>query len=218
MKTVYDDPNFARRIHKYKGCRSNITLFKRILLSHWSVFEKVTVKIKKIGKIGKSNTQKRRKKKGDIEDERAEKGFLDSNDSNDLTKDKTIGNDGVIVIDSNSKSIDAELLEGEFNTEMIPDESIDAEGNKELLDGEFNTEMIPDESIDAEVNVTGGMEVVEAGDAEGNAVKDLLKGESNVSEQEDKPTTDDTEILDKGGGRKGKTVRMGEGDYLFSNL
>ena len=176
------------------------------------------MKIKKIGKngkIGKSNTQKRRKKKGDTEDERAEKGFLDSNYSNDLTKDKTIGNDGVIVIDSNSKSIDAELLEGEFNTEMIPDESIDAEGNKELLDGEFNTEMIPDESIDAEVNVTGGMEVVEAGDAEGNAVKDLLKGESNVSEQEDKPTT---KILDKGGGRKGKTVQMGEGDYLFSNI
>ena len=53
----------------------------------------------------------------------------------------------------------------------------------------------------------------EAGYAEGNAVKDLLKGESNVSEQEDKPTTDDTEILDKGGGRKEK-----EGDYLFSNL
>ena len=175
------------------------------------------MKIKKIGKngkIGKSNTQ-RRKNKGDIEDERSEKGFLDSND---LTKDKTIGNDGVIVIDSNSKSIDAELLEGEFNTEMIPDESIDAEGNKELLDGEFNTEMIPDESIDAEVNVTGGMEVAETGDAEGNAVKDLLKGESNVSEQEDKPTTDDTEILDKGGGRKEKTVWMGEGDYLLSNL
>ena len=220
MKTAYDDPNFARKIHKYKGCRSNITLFKRVLLPDWSVFEKVSVKIKKIGKngkIGKSNTQKRRKKKGEnIEDERAEKGFLDSNDSNDLTKDKTIGNDGVIVIDSNSKSIDAELLEGEFNTEMIPDESIDAEGNKELLDGEFNTEMIPDESIDAEVNVTGGMEVVKAGDAEGNAVKDLLKGESNVSEQEDKPTTDDTEILDKGGGRKEKTVWMaGEGDYLI---
>ena len=78
------------------------------------------MKIKKIGKngkIGKSNTQRRKKK---VEDERAEKGFLDSN-SNDLTKDKTIGNDGVIVIDSNSKSIDAELLEGEFNTEMIPD-------------------------------------------------------------------------------------------------
>ena len=102
MKTAYDDPNFARKIHKYKGCRSNITLFKRVLLPDWSVFEKVSVKIKKIGKngkIGKSNTQ-RRKKKGDIEDERDEKGFLDSNYSNDLTKDKTIGKDGVIVIDN----------------------------------------------------------------------------------------------------------------------
>ena len=61
-------------------------------------------------------------------------------------------------------------------------------------------------------DVTGDMEVVEAGDAEGNeAVKDLLKGEFNVSGQEDKPTTelipDDTEILDKGGGRKEKTGR-----------
>ena len=44
MKTVYDDPNFVRRIHKYKRCRLNITLFKRALLSHWSVAEKVTVK------------------------------------------------------------------------------------------------------------------------------------------------------------------------------
>ena len=69
-------------------------------------------------------------------------------------------------------------------------------------------------------DVTGDMEVVEA-DAEGNdAVKDLFKGESNVSGQEDKPTTevitDDTEILDKGGGKKEKTVWMaGEGDYLI---
>ena len=66
-----------------------MTLFKRVLLPDWSVFEKVAVKIKKIGKngkTGKSNTQ-RMKKKGYIEDERAEKGFLDSNYSNDLTKD-----------------------------------------------------------------------------------------------------------------------------------
>ena len=61
-------------------------------------------------------------------------------------------------------------------------------------------------------DVTGDMEVVEAGDAEGNeAVKDLLRGESNVSGQEDKHTTeliqDDTEILDKGGGRKEKTEK-----------
>ena len=102
MKTAYDNPNFTRRIYKYKACTSNMTLFKRVLLPDWSVFEKVAVKIKKIGengKTGKSNTQ-RMKKKGYIEDERAEKGFLDSN----LTKDKTIANDGVIVTDSNSKT------------------------------------------------------------------------------------------------------------------
>ena len=185
MKTAYDDPNFVRKIHKYKGCRSNITLFKRVLLPDWSVFEKVSVKIKKIGKngkIGKSNTQ-RRKKKGDIEDERDGKGFLDSNYSNDLTKDKTIGKDGVIVIDEtlndakapeeNNEVVSAlttdikDVAEGddvtgdmevfeadaegndllEFNTEMILDESIDAQGSeavKGLLDGEFNTELIPD--------------------------------------------------------------------------
>ena len=211
----YDDRLFVRKIQKYRDCYIGIPTFKRVLQPKWAVMGKIKIKIKTIGTGIPSNKKKKERKKGDIEDERDEKGFLDSNYSNDLTKDKTIGNDGVIVIDSNSKSIDAELLEGEFNTEMIPDESIDAEGNKELLDGEFNTEMIPDESIDAEVNVTGGMEVVEAGDAEGNAVKDLLKGESNVSEQEDKPTT---KILDKGGGRKGKTVQMGEGDYLFSNI
>ena len=77
----------------------------------------------------------------------------------------------------------------------------------------------------------GDMEVVEAGerrddaikvidsksiDAEGNeAVKDLLKGEFNVSNGQEELIPDDTEILDKGGGRKEKTVRMGgEGNYL----
>ena len=207
MKTAYDNPNFARRIYKYKACTLNMTLFKRVLLPDWSVFEKVAVKIKKIGKngkTGKSNTQ-RMKKKGYIEDERAEKGFLDSN----LTKDKTIANDGVIVIDSNSKTLD-ELLEGEFNTGMIDAKEAPEESNEDVR-----------MDVARGDDVTGDMEVVEAGDAEGNeAVKDLLKGESNVSGQEDKPTTevitDDTEILDKGGGRKEKTVRMaGEGDYLI---
>ena len=78
-----------------------------------------------------------------------------------MTKDKTIGNDGVIVIDS---------------------------------------EMTPDESTNDEVNVNEGMEVAETREAEGNAFKDLLKRESNVSEQEDKLITDDMEIRDQGGG------------------
>ena len=152
MKTAYDDPNFVRKIHKYKGCRSNITLFKRVLLPDWSVFEKVSVKIKKIGKngkIGKSNTQKRRKKKGDIEDERAEKGFLDSNYSNDLTKDKTIGKDGVIVIDETLNDAKAP----EENNEVVSALTTDIKDVAEGDDG------------------TGDMEVFEA-DAEGN---DLLE-------------------------------------------
>ena len=198
MKTAYDNPNFARRIYKYKACPLNVTLFKRVLLPDWSVFERVTVKIKKIGKngnIGKSNTQK---KKGYTEDE-TEKDFLDSK----LTKDKTIGNDGAIVIDYDERNEavaslpttenimkhetlndakapeennevvsalttdikdvaegddvtgDMEVFEAdaegnellEFNTEMILDESIDAQGSeavKGLLDGEFNTDLIPD--------------------------------------------------------------------------
>merc|ERR1712030_283840 len=64
----------------------------------------------------------------------------EADEANDMT-DKTIGIDGVIVIDS---------------------------------------EMIPDESTDAEVNVTGGMEVAETRDAEGNTFKDLLKREFNT--------------------------------------
>ena len=79
MKAAYDDPNFVRKIYKYKGCRSNLTVFKRVLLPDWSVYGKITVKIRK---IGKRNTQK---KKGYTEDE-TEKDFLDSK----LTKDKTI--------------------------------------------------------------------------------------------------------------------------------
>ena len=188
MKAAYDDPNFVRKIHKYKGCRSNITLFKRALLPDWSVFEKVAVKIKKIGKngkIGKSNTQ-RMKKKGYIEDERAE-GFLDSN----LTKDKVIDhderNEAVASLPTTENIIKHETLnnalttnikdvaEGEVVTGDMEVLEPDAEGN-DLL--EFNTEMIL-ESIDAQ-----GSE----------AVKGLLDGEF-------------TELIpDKGGGNE-KTVR-----------
>ena len=85
MKTAYDNPNFARRIYKYKTCPLNMTLFKRVLLPDWSVIERVTVKIKKIGTL-KSNNQK---KKGYAEDEtedETEKDILDSK----LTKDDAI--------------------------------------------------------------------------------------------------------------------------------
>ena len=56
MKTFYDDQQFVRRINKYRECQ----LKKRALESHWSVVEKVTIKIKK---IGISNIEKRSKKR-----------------------------------------------------------------------------------------------------------------------------------------------------------
>ena len=199
MKTVYDDPKFVKRIHKFRECRLN----KRSLLSHWSVIEKVTVKIKK---IGVSNNQKRRKKKGEnIEDERAEKGFLDSN----LTKDKTIGNDGVIVIDYDERNEAVASLpttENIIKHETLNNDKAPEENNEVVL-----TTNIKDVA-EGEV-VTGDMEVFEP-DAEGNdllefntemilesidaqgseAVKGLLDGEF-------------TELIpDKGGGKE-KTVR-----------
>ena len=105
-------------------------------------------------------------------------------------KIKTIG---ISSIEKKNKKNNAKEAPEENNEgiDIMKHEVDEAAGRKDVAGGD---------------DVTGGMEVVEAGDAEGNAVKDLLKGESNVSEQEDKPTTDDTEILDKGGGRKEKTV------------
>ena len=153
----YDDRLFVRRIQKYRECHIGILTFKRVLQSKWAVMGKIKIKIKTIGTGIPSTKKKKERKKGDIEDERDEKGFLDSNYSNDLTKDKTIGKDGVIVIDS---------------------------------------EMTPDESTNDEVNVNEGMEVAETREAEGNAFKDLLKRESNVSEQEDKPTTDIKDVAE----------------------
>ena len=132
----------------------------------------------------------------------------------------------MIVIDSNSKTFD-ELLEGEFNTGMIdakeaPEESNEGidiikhevdevdeadEANDLTKDNDgvvvIDSEMTPDESTNDEVNVNEGMGVAETREAEGNAFKDLLKRESNVSEQEDKPITDDMEIRDQGGGGGG---------------
>ena len=111
MKTFYDDQKFVRRIHKFRECRLN----KRALKSHWSVVEKVTIKIKK---IGISNIGKRSKKRrGDVKGVGAEKtnngGIMGGEfglcflDSNDLTKDdiKDIKEICSII---DSKSIDAE--------------------------------------------------------------------------------------------------------------
>ena len=71
----------------------------------------------------------------------------------------------------------------------------DAEGN-DLLEFE------PEENNEVVLTTNEGMEVSETREAERNAfkdLKDLLKRESNVSEQEDKPITDDMEIRDQGG-------------------
>ena len=58
MKAPYDDSNFVRKLYKYKWCRSNLTVFKRVLLPDWSVYGgKITVKLRK---IGKRNTQKKK--------------------------------------------------------------------------------------------------------------------------------------------------------------
>ena len=257
--TVFDDPKFVKRIHKYRECRLN----KRSLLSHWSVIEKVTVKIKK---IGVSNTQKRRKKKGEnIEDERAEK-------INDLTKDKTIGIantenfPAVVSLPTTENIMKHETLNDakeapEENNEGIIAETKDSIPNLPAVVGVLTTDIMKHEVDEAAVrkDVAGGddvtegdMEVVEAGerrddaikvidsksiDAEERdeedaaikvqreaAVKELLeKGEFNVSngqemnQSKDKPSTelipDDTEILDKGGGRKDSSDGR-EGNYL----
>ena len=94
----YDDRLFVRRIQKYRECHIGILSFKRALQSKWAVIGKIKIKIKTIG-IFIPSTEK---KKEAVEEN----------------------------IDSNSKSIDAEgneavkeLLEGEFNTELIPNDS-----------------------------------------------------------------------------------------------
>ena len=145
----YDDRLFVRRIQKYRECHIGILSFKRVLQSKWAVIGKIKIKIKTIGTGIPSTKKKKERKKGDIEDERDEKGFLDSNYSNDLTKDKTIGKDGVIVIDETLNDAKAP----EENNEVVSALTTDIKDVAEGDDG------------------TGDMEVFEA-DAEGN---DLLE-------------------------------------------
>ena len=145
----YDDRLFVRKIQKYRDCYIGILTFKRVLQSKWAVMGKIKIKIKTIGTGIPSNKKKKERKKGDIEDERDEKGFLDSNYSNDLTKDKTIGKDGVIVIDETLNDAKAP----EENNEVVSALTTDIKDVAEGDDG------------------TGDMEVFEA-DAEGN---DLLE-------------------------------------------
>ena len=204
MKTAYDNPNFARRIYKQaRGCPFNITLFKRALLPEWFVFERVTVKIKKIGKngnIGKSNNQK---KKGYTEDE-TEKDFLDSK----LTKDKTIGNDGAIVIDYDERNEAVASLpttENIMKHETLNNDKEPEENNEVVL-----TTNIKD--VDEREVVTGDMEAFEP-DAEGNDLlefnTDMVLESIDAQGGEAKGLLDGefTELIpDKGGGNE-KTVR-----------
>ena len=206
MKTAYDNPNFARRIYKYKACPLNMTLFKRVLLPDWSVFERVTVKIKKIGKngnIGKSNTQK---KKGYTEDE-TEKDFLDSK----LTKDKTIANDGAIVMDYDEMNEAVASLPPLPTTENImKHDTLNNDKEPEENNEVVLTTNIKD--VDEREVVTGDMEAFEP-DAEGNDLlefnTDMVLESIDAQGGEAKGLLDGefTELIpDKGGGNE-KTVR-----------
>ena len=173
----YDDRLFVRRIQKYRECHIGILSFKRVLQSKWAVIGKIKIKIKTIGIIPSTEKKKEAVEENidsnskSIDDERNEavaslpttenimkhetlndaKAPEENNEvvsalTTDIMKDVAEGDD--VTGDMEVFEADAEgneLLE--FNTEMILDESIDAQGSeavKGLLDGEFNTELIPD--------------------------------------------------------------------------
>ena len=217
----YDNQKFVRRIQKYRECRLN----KRVLLSKWAVIGKIIIKIKK---IGISSTEKKKKSNAKEAAEENNDGVIPE------TKDSILSFPAVVSLPTTENIMKHETLNDakeapEENNEGMFAETKDSILNLPAVVSALTTDIMKHEVDEAAVrkdvaggdDVTGDMEVVEAGDAEGNEeVKDLFKGESNVSGQEDKPTTevitDDTEILDKGGGRKEKTVWMaGEGDYLI---
>ena len=164
----YDE--FVRRIQKYRDCHIGILSFKRVLQSKWAVIGKIKIKIKTIG-IDIPSTEK--KKEANTENFPAVVSLP-------TTEHETL---------NDAKEAPEESNEGDIIKHEV-DEVDEADEANDL------TKMIPDESTDAEVNVTGGMEVAETRDAEGNAFKDLLKRESNVSEQEDKPTTDIKDVAE----------------------
>ena len=194
MKAVdYDDQKFARRIKKYRECRLN----KRVLQSKWAVDGKITIKIKT---IGLSNIEKKNKK-SNVKDVAAEEN-----------------NDGEI----------AETKDSILNLPAV----VSAPTTDNIMKHTEVDEPAVRNGVVGGADVTGGdMEDVEAGErwedaaikADNEAVKELLeKKEFNVSngqenQSKDKPSTelipDDTEILDKGGGRKDSSYG-GEGNYL----
>ena len=199
MKAVdYDDQKFVRRIQKYRECRLN----KRVLQSKWFVVGKITIKIKAIGisSIGKKNKKNNAKEAPEENND----GMIAD------TKDSILNLPAVVSLPTTENIMK--------HTEVDePAASNDVAGVADVTEGDM-------EDVEAGERRDDAIKVIDSKsiDAEGNeAVKELLeKGECNVSngqemnQSKDKPSTelipDDTEILDKGGGRKEKTVRMGE--------
>ena len=173
----YDDRLFVRRIQKYRECHIGILSFKRVLQSKWAVIGKIKIKIKTIGIGIPSTKKKKEaveenidSNSKSIDDERNE-AVASLPTTENIMKHETLNdakapeenNEVVSALTTDIKDVaegddvtgDMEVFEAdaegnellEFNTEMILDESIDAQGSeavKGLLDGEFNTELIPD--------------------------------------------------------------------------
>ena len=173
----YDDRLFVRRIQKYRECHIGILSFKRVLQSKWAVIGKIKIKIKTIGIGIPSTEKKKEaveenidSNSKSIDDERNE-AVASLPTTENIMKHETLNdakapeenNEVVSALTTDIKDVaegddgtgDMEVFEAdaegnellEFNTEMILDESIDAQGSeavKGLLDGEFNTELIPD--------------------------------------------------------------------------
>ena len=115
------------------------------------------------------------------------------------------GEFGLCFLDSNDLTKDDKEI-----CSIIDSKSIDAEAGERRKDAAIKViKVIDSKSIDAEERDEEDAAIRVQGEAEGNeAVKDLLKGEFNVSNGQEDLIPDDTEILGKGGGKKEKTVRM----------
>ena len=189
MKAVdYDDQKFVRRIKKYRECYLN----KRVLQSKWAVIGKITIKIKT---IGISSTEKKKKSNAKEAAEENNDGVIPE------TKDSILSFPAVVSLPTTENIMK--------HTEVDePAVSNDVAGVADVTEGDM-------EDVEAGERRDDAIKVIDSNsksiDAERNeAVKELLEGEFNTE-----LIPDDSEILDKGGGRKEKTVRMGgEGNYL----
>ena len=189
MKAVdYDDQKFARRIKNYRECRLN----KRVLQSKWAVIGKITIKIKT---IGISSTEKKKKSNAKEAAEENNDGVIPE------TKDSILSLPAVVSLPTTENIMK--------HTEVDePAASNDVAGVADVTEGDM-------EDVEAGERRDDAIKVIDSNsksiDAERNeAVKELLEGEFNTE-----LIPNDSEILDKGGGRKEKTVRMGgESNYL----